>query len=139
MAHVQDRWWRDKKDPVTKQVILGPRGKPVRERTELYGQGDRYRVRYFNRNGKERSNSFPDKQLGRAKAFKSKVETEVYAGDFVDPSAGNIKVREYGDLYKMGRSQDPSSQETLTSYLEHQIYPFMGDQRIRLVGVDTLR
>lgn len=58
MGHIDDRWMRPKRDDEGK-VILNERGKPILERTELYGRGLRYRVRYIDPDGVERSKSFP--------------------------------------------------------------------------------
>jgi hypothetical protein len=65
-GHVQDRWWRQKKDEHDKPVF-NAKGHPVREKTELFGKGDRYKVRHYDPEGNERSKSFPDKQLTKAK------------------------------------------------------------------------
>src|SRR5688572_7905945 len=54
MGHVQDRWY--------KKVVDATTGKVRRERTPLFGKGDRYKVRYVDHSGRERSKSFPDRQ-----------------------------------------------------------------------------
>ncbi|WIV61280.1 hypothetical protein [Amycolatopsis nalaikhensis] len=50
---------------MTGKVILNARGKPVMERSELYGIGLRYKVRYLDPDNNERSKSFADKQKKR--------------------------------------------------------------------------
>lgn len=61
MGHIQDRWYKPAKD--TKgNLRLNARGRPVLEKTELHGVGMRYKVRYLDPDGSERSKSFPDKQ-----------------------------------------------------------------------------
>ena len=74
MAHIQDRWYRPKKDPKTRLLVLNARGKPVMERTELHGLGLRYKVRYIDPDGEERSRSFPDKQKKQAEDFLIEIE-----------------------------------------------------------------
>ncbi|WP_228800676.1 hypothetical protein [Nocardia farcinica] len=50
------------------------------ERTELYGRGMRYRVRYIDPAGVERSKSFPDRQRKRADDFLIEVESDKREG-----------------------------------------------------------
>lgn len=71
MGHIQDRWYRPARDKETGKVLLNKRGKPVLERTELYGIGLRYKVRYLDPDNEERSKSFPDKQRSARKTSSS--------------------------------------------------------------------
>src|SRR5437764_14833770 len=88
MGHVQDRGYRPKKDQETGKVVHNARGKPEMEKTELYGVGMRYRVRYVDPSGNERSKAFPDKQKRAADDFLTKVEHEMNRGSYTDPDAG---------------------------------------------------
>jgi hypothetical protein len=65
MAHIQDRWYRPKREPETGKIILNAKGKPVLEKTELYGNGLRHKVRYLDPDGEERSKSFPQTKEAR--------------------------------------------------------------------------
>ncbi|EWM19618.1 traSA:integrase fusion protein [Kutzneria sp. 744] len=134
MATIDDRWWRKKTDPRTGKPIIGGNGKPVQEKTERHGKGMRYRVRYLDNNKKEQSESFPDKQLKRAQAFALKVESDLLAGSYRDPHAGRITIKSWGHTYIQGRSKDESSQITLNSLFNCQIYPFWGDKQLDNVG-----
>lgn len=86
MGHVEDRWYKtvptgetDKKGkPRTKQV-----------KTDLFGKGMRYRVRYIAPNGRERSKSFPDRAKKAAEDFLTSIEGDKLRGAYVDPSAGH--------------------------------------------------
>jgi hypothetical protein len=69
VGHIQDRWFRPAKDPVTGKLMLNKQGRPVMERTELYGLGLRYKVRYLDPDNDEKSKSFPDRQKKRAEDF----------------------------------------------------------------------
>jgi integrase len=133
-GHVQDRWWRDKKDENGK-IVLNAKGKPVREKTELYGKGLRYKVRYYI-NGKEKSESFPDKQLRRAQDFLAKMQTDVLAGLYVDPKAGKADLRVYVAQWRKGQSADPVTQQTIDTKLNGMVWPFF-EEGTTLDSIDT--
>jgi hypothetical protein len=90
VGHIQDRWFRTKVDPESGKAVLDDRGKPVKEKTELYGSGNRYKVRYMDPNGQERARSYPDRQLSAAKDFLHKTEVDIRQGGYLDPHAGKV-------------------------------------------------
>jgi len=138
-GHIEDRWYRDKIGPDGK-LVLNARGKSVQERTELYGKGLRYRVRYYNDEGRERSKSFPDKKLGKAEDFLVSVQHDVLSGVFVDQKAGQETFRTYAMKWLKGQSQDAATVQTVSSRLRAQIYPFLGDKPLNVVEKpDTVR
>ncbi|HEV7980847.1 tyrosine-type recombinase/integrase [Amycolatopsis sp.] len=126
MAHIQDLWYQDKKDPVTGKVMLDSEGEAVREKSALFGKGLRYKVRYLDPDKVERSKSFPDKQLGQAKKYRTKIENDMYAGTYAKPDAGKIAFKEYAQTVLAGRSQDESTVYVERSRMENQAYPFLG-------------
>lgn len=128
MGHIQDRWFRDEEDPETGKPVLNAKGKPVQERTSLYGKGLRYKVRYLDPDKVERSRSFPDGKLTAAREFLTKMENDVYAGTYSDPNAGKVKFRVYAETVMAGRSQDESTVYIEKSRLENQVYPFLGNK-----------
>jgi hypothetical protein len=69
MGHIQDRWYKEVPD-------LERIGTRIRVPTVLHGKGLRYKVRYIDPDGQERSKSYPDKKLKDARAFLAKVETD---------------------------------------------------------------
>ena len=111
MGHIQDRWYREVSD-------VDKSGKTIRVPTTLHGKGLRYKVRYIDPDGQERSKSYPDKKLKDARAFLAKVETDKLTGDYINPEAGKTTLREYSDNWLKGQSQDESSQRTMRSKLE---------------------
>jgi integrase len=139
MAHVQDRWYRPKKDPVTGKIHLNARGKPALEKTELYGLGLRYKVRYLDPDGEERSKSFPDKQKKRAEDFLIEMESDKREGKYVDPQAGRKKFRPIAENWLKGQSSDAATRNALRSRLESQIYPHFGDLTIGSIKPSTVR
>jgi hypothetical protein len=87
----------------------------------------------------ERSKSYPDKKLKDARAFLAKVETDKLTGDYIDPEAGKTTLREYGDNWLKGQSQDESSQRTMRSKLDKQVYPFLGARALSTISATTIR
>ncbi len=137
-GHVQDRWWRQKKDG--KKFVVDANGRPVREKTELFGKGERYKVHFYDEAGKERNKSFPDKQLGKAQKFLTKMQHDVLAGEYIDPDAGKITLRVYVKQWLKGQSQDAATMQTVRHRLNARVYPKLGDRPLEVVAkVDTLR
>lgn len=138
MGHVDDRWMKPKRDDGGK-VVLNGRGKPVMERTELYGRGLRYRVRYIDPTGVERSKSFPDRQRKRADDFLIEVESDKREGKYVDPRASKKTFRQQAESWVRAQSADPATREALRSRLESRIYPVFGNLPVGRIVPSTIR
>ncbi|MGW4593721.1 phage integrase central domain-containing protein [Amycolatopsis thermoflava] len=139
MAHIQDRWYRAARDGATGKILLNSRGKPVMEKTELYGKGMRYKVRYLDPDGEERSKSFPDKQKKRAEDFLIEVESDKREGKYVDPRAAQKTFKQVAENWILGQSSDPKTREVLRSRLESQIYPRFGKLPVGRIKPSTIR
>lgn len=126
MGHVEDRWYRPKRDVGMGKIAVNGRGKPVMEPTELHGKGLRYRVRYIDPDGEERSKSFPDRQKKRADDFLIEVESDKREGKYVDPRASRKTFRQQADNWLKAQSPDPATREQLESRLSSRIYPTFG-------------
>ncbi|WIX92703.1 tyrosine-type recombinase/integrase [Amycolatopsis sp. DG1A-15b] len=136
---MQDRWWRQKKDAEGKPVF-NAKGHPVREKTELFGKGDRYKVRYYDPEGNERSKSFPDKQLTKAKTFLTKMQHDVLAGEYISAESGEEKFRDYTAQWRKGQSADAGTRQTVSNHLKTGIFPFLGDKPLKVAAkTDTIR
>jgi integrase len=131
MGHVQDRWYKTVKDSDT--------GKPVRIKTDLYGTGMRYKVRYLDPDGNEKSRMYPDKRKRQADDFLLEVESSKREGKYVDPRAGRIKFRQQAENWIKGQSADAATREALTSRLKSQIYPYFGELPINAIKPATVR
>lgn len=79
MAHIQDRW----------ETTVGGR----RVRTDRHGQGKRWRARYEDPDGNERSRMFARKQ--DAERFLTSITGDLLRGAYVDPDAGKTT---FGDF-----------------------------------------
>ncbi|MEU1544868.1 site-specific integrase [Nocardia sp. NPDC005745] len=138
MGHVDDRWWRPKRDEDGKVIVNG-RGKPVMEKTELFGRGLRYRVRYIDPDGVERSKSFPDREKKRADDFLIEVESDKREGKYIDPRASRKTFRQQAESWYRAQSSDPATREALRSRLESRIYPAFGDLPVGRILPSTVR
>jgi integrase len=132
MGHIQDRWYKEVSDPDTV-------GKITRIPTGLHGKGLRYKVRYLDPDGQERSKSYPDKKLKDARAFLAKVEADKLTGEYIDPKEGKTTLRDYCDNWLKGQSQDESSQRAIWFKLSKQVYPFLGASALSTIGAATIR
>ena len=114
MAHIEDRWYRTQD------------GK--RTPTLLCGRGLRYRVRYTDPDGRERSKSFPDRDRRAAEAFLVTVEADKLRGSYIDPRAGRITLRRYASDWLAAQTFDESTREATESRLRVHVYPHLGDR-----------
>jgi integrase len=116
MAHVEDRWFRR----AGGELIRTPR----------YGTGLRYRARWIDPDGRERSESFPDKKKGAADNFLIKIAADMLAGTYLDPEAGKETLRSYAARWLASRTHDATTRETVTHRLDKHILPRLGSYRL---------
>lgn len=116
-GHIQDRWYKTEH---------GPTGKPVRVKTDRYGIGLRYRARYIGPDGTEKSKSFPDRQKRKAEEWLTRIEADMDAGQYIDPKAGQIVFRDYGEKWLGGLTTDLGSQEVVCRRIRLHAFPYLG-------------
>lgn len=116
MAHIEDRWFK---------AVTGADGKPTRERTARYGKGFRWRARYLDPDGRERSRSFATKVM--AEKFLTEVEHSKIAGSYRDPDAGNVALRRYADGWLRAQTFDEATRDSQERRLRLHVYPALGD------------
>jgi hypothetical protein len=131
MGHVQDRWYKRVVDPVSKKV--------TREKTSVYGVGDRYKVRYVDHSGRERSKTFPDRQKKQADDYLSEVEGELRRGTYIDPSAGKITFEEYATRWLRSQSFDESTRESTGLRLRLHVFPAIGARNLDAIRPSDVR
>ena len=131
MGHIQDRWYKTLNDSAT--------GKVVRVKTALCGSGLRYKVRYLDPDGNEKSRMYPDKCKKQAEDFLLEVESSKREGKYIDPRAGRIKFRQQAENWIKGQSPDRATRGALRSRLDSQIYPHFGDLSISSIKSATVR
>ncbi|WP_027344834.1 tyrosine-type recombinase/integrase [Hamadaea tsunoensis] len=130
MAHVEDRWYRE---------ILGPDKKKERVPTARHGVGLRYRVRYIDPAGRERSKSFPDRAKRAADDFLISIEGDKLRGTYVDPVAGRVKFSAYAENWLKTHVVDESSRETMESRLRRHILPYFGRRSLNTIKPSDIR
>jgi hypothetical protein len=87
----------------------------------------RYRVRYRDPAGRERSKTFP--RLDQARRFKPTVEDELGRGLWVDPRAGRMPLSEFSTpLLQRSSSVRPATRERVAGFLRGQVLPRFGSQ-----------
>lgn len=129
-GYIEDRWFR--KGPADPKT-----NKPTREKTARHGKGMRYKVTGI---PGVRARSFPDKQLAEARAWLAKAEHESRAGEFIDPRAGNLTLRQYiEDHWWPSLTADPATLETIKGRVWGHIIPHIGELTLRQIKVSTLR
>ncbi|MFJ7417857.1 tyrosine-type recombinase/integrase [Streptomyces uncialis] len=119
-GHIQDRWY--------KTTTTGPDNKPVKERSDRYGTGLRYRARYIGPDGTEKSKSFPDGQKRLAEKWLSKTETDMATGQYIDPSAGKTTFRQYAEKWMKTQTTDLTTRESVNVQLQRHAIPYLGSR-----------
>jgi integrase len=115
VAHVDDRWIK---------ATVGPDGKPSREKTSRHGKGLRWRVRYTDPHGTERSKSFARKD--DADDFRSTVDADILRGTYIDPDGGKITLRTYGEEWVGQRGGEATTRERIAERARVHIFPALG-------------
>ena len=124
-GHIQDRWY--KTEPNTA-------GKPVRVKTDRHGTGMRYRARYIGPDGTEKSKSFPDGQKRVAETWLSHIEADMSRGQYIDPRAGRLTVRQHGERWLASLTMDPGTYVGTEQRIRLHVLPHLGSR-----SLDSLR
>ncbi|WP_051877538.1 hypothetical protein [Streptomyces natalensis] len=124
-GYIEDRWLKKKPNQDT--------GK--RERTALWGQGKRYRVKGV---PGVRDRSFDTSE--DAKQWLAKAQTDNTRGEFVDPRDGAIPLTQYIEKYWWpSRSDEPSTAAPMRSKIWNHVIPFLGATALRDIDAAVLR
>lgn len=110
MPHVEDRWLR-----------AGRQGK-----------GRRWRARYTDPDGKERSKSF-DKKVD-ANRFLTEVEHSKLTGSYVDPDAGRVTLGSRARLWLDSLTCDPTTRHHIELRVQRHILPTLGHRRLDVLA-----
>lgn len=103
------------------------------------GKGMRYRVRYIGPDGKEKSESFPDKRKREAQAFLNKVQADILRGQYVDPVAGRMTFAQYAGAWLKGLTSSPNTRDRHERQLRLHVLPTLGGSRMAEIRPATIR
>lgn len=119
MSHIEDRWFR---------AVAGPGGRAAKEARPRNGVGRRWRVRYEDPDGNERSRSFDKK--ADADAFKTEIDADLKRGTYHDPDAGRITLRKYAEEWLGNQTFDAVTREAVETRMRLHIFPELGGKRL---------
>lgn len=120
MAHVEDLW-HDQDG----------------SRRARYGRGKRYRVRWVDPGGSERSRSFARKT--DADRFRSSTEADLDRDEYVDPRARKITLRQFAESWLAAQTFGESSREVTERRLRLHILPQLGDKLLRQITPSVIQ
>lgn len=124
MASVNDLWFR----------IDQETGKKVR--TSRHGRGKRWRVTWYNDAGKSHSEAFHRKT--DADNRKKRIESDQLRGEYVDPDAGRVKLRQFAHDWLASQTFDASTLRIRENHLAH-INEGLGDRELRALRPSTVQ
>ncbi|MFN7148958.1 MAG: tyrosine-type recombinase/integrase [Microthrixaceae bacterium] len=116
MAQVTDRRWRKNRET----------GK--REATGYDGPSP-WLARWRDPDGIQRSKGFARKV--DAEQYLVSIEHRKLQGDYVDPNAGKVTVREWCETWRRLQVHRPSTATQVESYFRLHLYPKLGDRQLR--------
>jgi integrase len=119
MAHVQDTWYSP-----------GPDGED--RPTARHGHGRRWKARYLDPDGRERSKAFARKV--DAEKFLTEVEHSKLAGSYLDPDAGRVTLRSRVPLWLDSLTCDPTTRHHIEGRVTRHILPKLGDKRLDVLA-----
>lgn len=91
-----------------------------------------WRTRYRDTSGgKEHARHFARKV--DAQRWLDETTTAIVSGAYVDPKAGRLTVREYGEQWRAAQVHRPSTQAHVETMLRRHIYPTLGDRPLSTV------
>lgn len=130
MGHIEDRWWRD---------VVDETGKASKVKTEHHGHGSRYRVRFIDPEGRERSKSFPDRQKKAAEDFLVRTEGDKRQGTYIHPDAGRVGFGDYARKWLGTQTFDVSTRDSVTWRLNAQILPYFERRELGAIRPSDVR
>lgn len=131
MGHIQDLWFKRGTDPDT--------GRSTRTKTRVHGKGKRYRVRYIDPNGDERSKCFPDRQKKQAENFLLEVERDLRSGTYLDLAAGQVLFSSYAESWLASQTFQESTREVVAFRLRKHIVPHLGPHTLAALAPTHIR
>ncbi|MFF4756052.1 tyrosine-type recombinase/integrase [Streptomyces sp. NPDC002514] len=120
-GHIQDRWYKTETDA---------NGKTTRVKTNRHGTGLRYRARYIGPDGTEKSKSYPDGQKRLAEKWLSQTEADMSRGQYIDPRAGRLTVRQHAERWLASLTMDPGTFVSTEQRVRLHVLPHLGTRTL---------
>lgn len=120
MAHVEDQWRY-----------------PDGSSRPRDGTGKRYRVRYVDPGGSERSQSFTRKT--DADKFCTTTGADLERGVYRDPASGRITLRKYAEGWLASQTFGESTRESVERRMRLHIYPQLGPKTLAQIAPSTVQ
>jgi integrase len=115
MASINDRWW-----------VKDSQG--VKRRSNRYGTGLRWQVRYRDLQGKSRNKSF-ERRID-SERFMSSISVELHRGTYLDPRLGNMKFDELARQWIASRTSDASTIRQAELHIRLHVSPYFGSKSV---------
>ena len=96
-----------------------------------------WRVRYRGPDGRQRSKSFA--RRSDAVKFAATTEADLTRGSWVDPSAGRITLKTFGEQWLAAQTFDAATRESVESRLRVHVYPHLGAVELRAMRPSTVQ
>jgi integrase len=129
MAHIEDRWYKTIRQG--DQLVQVPK--------TGHGKGMRYRVRYLAPDGRERSESFPDRRKREAQAFLARIQADIHKGVYIDPDASKTTFHQYAEQWLDQVTGDPNRRDRLERGFRLHVYPTLGHRTLGSIQPSTIR
>ncbi|MFG2817858.1 tyrosine-type recombinase/integrase [Kitasatospora sp. NPDC048365] len=129
-GHIQDRWYK---------AELGPDGRARKAKADRHGTGMRYRARFIGPDGSEKSKSFPDRQKRQADQWLAQIEADMARGQFIDPNAGRITVKQFSEKWLASLTMDPLSYVTTEQRIRLHVVPHLGTRPLASLRPSDVR
>jgi integrase len=119
MPNIQDRWYSP-----------GPDGED--RPTARHGRGKRWKARYLDPDGRQRSKAFARK--ADADRFLTEIEHSKIAGSYLDPDAGRVTLRSRVPLWLEGLTCDSTTRHHIAGRVNRHVLPRLGDKRLDVLA-----
>src|SRR3954447_19410635 len=90
-----------------------------------------YRPRFRDATGKEHAGHF--KRKGDAQRWLDEMTAAMVTGQYVDPAAGRMTVREFAELWRASQVHRPTTAAHVETMLRRHVYPTVGQKRLSSV------
>jgi hypothetical protein len=101
--------------------------------------GLRYRVRYRGPDGREKSESFPDKRKREVQAFLARIQADLIKGTYIDPDAGRMTFKMYADEWLAAATSNETTRDRIEYELRLHVYPTLGGLSLVAIQPATIR